>query len=306
VIPHLQETLQELYTTLLPNRDGRIADYIPELSRANPDHFGIAVTEVSGKTFKTGDTEVPFTLQSVSKPFVYALALKELGAEAVHKMVGTEPTGMAFNSIIRLEEGSDKPHNPMINAGAIAVTDLLKTPKDKSRLDHVLEYFSDYAGTKLHLDEKTYLSERLSGHKNRAIAHLLRQYNRVGEDFEASLDLYFQHCSIVIDTAHLSQMAATLANGGIHPTTLKRVIDARHVKDVLSLMFTCGMYDSSGEWAYAVGIPAKSGVSGALMAVVPGKMGIATFSPLLNRQGHSVRGSLAIRALSEKFGLSVF
>jgi len=300
--------LEELHSKYLPLRQGKIADYIPELSKARPDEFGIAVTTCSGETFSVGDFQKEFTIQSISKPFVYGLALEDLGRDFLRSKVGVEPTGDAFNSIVELEENSHRPYNPMINSGAIAVTSFIQGASSAEKLNRILGLFSRYLGRTPHLDVPVFISERNTGHRNRAIAHLLRHFQVLSHDavLDDVLDLYFQQCSIAMNARDLSSMAATLANGGAHPTTGERAIRSEFVRDLLSLMFTCGMYDSSGEWAYSVGFPAKSGVSGGILAVVPGQMGIAVYSPLLDSRGHSVRGIKVCEELSARLNLSIF
>jgi glutaminase len=299
-------TLRELHEKYLPLREGKLADYIPELSKADPGHFGLAVSTVDGQTYSAGDADTAITLQSVSKPFVYGLALEELGPEAVHEQVGMEPTGEAFNSIIELEKKTHRPYNPMINAGALAVTNLIPGTSPADKLGRILKLFSRYAGHPVHLDGSVFVSERFSGHRNRAIAHLLRHFGRMGPDLDENLDLYFQQCSVLFSTVDMALMAGTLANGGVQPVTGERVLARANLRPLLSLMFTCGMYDSSGEWAFHVGLPAKSGVSGGILAVVPGKMGIAVTSPLLDNSGHSVRGHAVFRELAKRWNLSLF
>lgn len=298
--------LAETYAEFRALGSGKIADYIPELAKADPNRFGIALVTVDGQVFEAGDSQTPFTLQSVSKPFVYGLALEDHGRKWVHSRVGVEPTGDAFNSILELEEDSHRPYNPMINSGAIAISSMIRGSDPAEKLNRILELFSAYFDRRVHLDVPVFVSEKSTGHRNRAIAHLLRHFEVIGPDIEGALDLYFQQCSILADARDLATMAATLANGGVQPRSQKRVLAASHARDLLSLMFTCGMYDSAGEWAYTVGLPAKSGVSGGILAVVPGRMGIAAYSPLLDPCGHSVRGAAAIRALSEKLRLSIF
>ena len=299
----LIEKLHRRYATLT---EGQLASYIPELARVNPNLFSIAVTTSAGETFSTGNVSTCFTMQSVSKPFVYGLAAEELGRAELHKRVGVEPSGEAFNSIVELEKVTHRPYNPMINSGAIAVTSLL-TPKDpKVRFEKILKLFADLSGRALEIDEAVFQSERSTAHRNRSIAHLMRHFDVIEGDIDASLDIYFQQCSILADVTDLSRMAATLANGGVQPVSKTRVLAADTVRDMLSLMFTCGMYDSAGEWAFEVGLPAKSGVSGGLIAVVPGKMGIAVYSPLIDSRGHSHRGVAVIKDLSNELGLGIF
>jgi glutaminase len=303
---NMNQFLQTLVNKYRPLKTGSTASYIPELAKADPDQFAIVVMTCDGQVFQAGDTEHKFTLQSASKPFVYGMALEEHGREFLRSRVGVEPSGEAFNSIVELEKHTHRPYNPMINSGAIAVSSFINDTENAKRLDRVLKLFADYTGHTVNVDEAVFLSEKKTAHRNRSIAHLLRHFEIIGDDIEESLDLYFKQCSILANTIDLATMAATLANGGIQPNTKKVLVKKEHVSDILSLMFTCGMYDSAGEWAYTVGLPAKSGVSGGLLAVVPGKMGIATYSPLIDQQGHSIRGIHAISDLVRHFNLNIF
>lgn len=303
----IQKTIEELYKKYLPLKDGHTADYIPELAKADPEHFGIAIVTSQGEVFKVGNFNNKFTLQSTSKPFVYGLALEEIGQQKMLSKVGVEPTGEAFNSIIELEKQSHRPYNPMINSGAIAISSLIKGKNFNERLQKVLDLFKNYVGHEVCVDENVFLSEKKTAHRNRAIAHLLRHFGIIEEDnIEETLDLYFKQCSILVDTLDLASIAATLANGGIQPLTKKQIISSDTARDILSLMFTCGMYDTAGEWAYTVGLPAKSGVSGGILAALPGVMGIAVYSPLINEHGHSVRAVKVFQELAQKYSLSVF
>lgn len=303
---NINNFLEELIKKYSPLTSGAPASYIPELAHADPNDFAIAVVTCDGKIFKAGKTDKNFTLQSTSKPFVYAMALEEHGRDFMRSRVGVEPSGEAFNSIVELEKSTHRPYNPMINSGAIAVSSFIKDHQDKKRLDRVLELFANYTGHPVNIDENVFLSEKKTAHRNRSIAHLLRHFDIIGDDIEESLDLYFKQCSVLVNTVDLASMAATLANGGVQPCTQKSVIKKEYIQDILSLMFTCGMYDSAGEWAYTVGLPAKSGVSGGILAVVPGKMGIAAYSPLIDKQGHSVRSVHAIKDFVEKYKLNIF
>lgn len=285
---------------------GATASYIPELAKADPNGFAIAVVTCDGQVYQAGNIEHKFTLQSASKPFVYGMALEEHGREFMRSRVGVEPSGEAFNSIVELEKNTHRPYNPMINSGAIAVSSFIHDTKTTKRLDRILGLFADYVGHDVSVDEDVFLSEKKTAHRNRSIAHLLRHFEIIGDDIEESLDLYFKQCSILVNTTDLAMMAATLANGGVQPKSKKIIVKKEYVPDILSLMFTCGMYDSAGEWAYTVGLPAKSGVSGGLLTVVPGKMGIATYSPLIDGQGHSVRGVHAVRDLVNQYNLNIF
>lgn len=297
------EALVKKYT---PLNLGATASYIPELAKINPDIFGIAVATTDGEIFQAGNTSFNFTLQSASKPFVYAMALEEHGRDFMRSRVGVEPSGEAFNSIVELEKNTHRPYNPMINSGAIAVSSFIHDKEKVTRLERILSLFSDYTDHPVSIDEAVFLSEKKTAHRNRSIAHLLRHFDIIGDDIEESLDLYFKQCSTLVNTVDLAFMAATLANNGVQPKTNKVLIKEEYVPDVLSLMFTCGMYDTAGEWAYTVGLPAKSGVSGCIFAVVPGKMGIAVYSPLIDQHGHSIRGVHAIKDLVTKYNLSIF
>lgn len=303
----MQVILEELYQRFLPLEEGAVAQYIPELSKVDPNLFGIAVVTVDGECFEVGDSRHGFTLQSVSKPFVYGMALESHGRERLLKHVGVEPTGNAFNSIIELERHSHRPYNPMINSGAIAVTSLIEPGAAiEKRWNHILKGFEAYLGHPISYDQAVFESERNTGHRNRAIAYLLRNFGVIGADIEDTLELYFRQCSISVNTMDLALMAATLAGGGVQPLSQTRVLSPESTKDLLSLMFTCGMYDSAGEWAYTVGLPAKSGVSGGILTVVPGRMGIAVYSPRLDSHGHSVRGLHVMSELARREHLSLF
>lgn len=282
-----------------------MATYIPELAKANPDDFGICMTTADGKVFAVGDVDTPFTIQSISKPFTYGIAIELYGQDYVSKFVGVEPSGDAFNSIM-LEKNTHRAFNPMVNAGAIATTALLYQYYGESTLDRILERFSVAAGRELSIDKDVYLSESRTGHRNRAIAHLLLNFGMVPDNIESALDIYFQQCSILVTCKDLSMMAATLSNLGTNPLTKKTVFDINGVKDMLSIMLTCGMYDYSGQWAYDVGMPAKSGVSGGVMSVVNRQLGIATYSPRLDARGNSCRGIDVSVELANELGLHTF
>ncbi|WP_408095787.1 glutaminase A [Peredibacter sp. HCB2-198] len=298
--------LEELYQRHLSCREGHPATYIPELAKANVNNFAIVIATIDGEVFKVGDHDVQFSMQSTSKPFSYGMVLQEMGRDFVMSKVGVEPTGEAFNSIVELEKNTHRPYNPMINSGAIAISSYIKGTHFQERLQNMTEFFSQFAGQKLRIDDVIFESEKTTAHRNRSIAHLLRHFGVIDGKIEESLDLYFKQCSFMVNTVDLAMMAATLANKGVHPKTGGRALSEDYTGDVLSLMFTCGMYDTSGKWAYSVGIPAKSGVSGAIFGVVPGKMGIAVYSPPINEHGHSIRGLKVFQDLSRELNLSIF
>jgi glutaminase len=304
--PHeLQALIDSLHAKYVSDHSGQVATYIPELGKANPDHFGICLIATDGRTFEAGDCDAPFTIQSISKPFAFGLAVEEMGADEVLNRVSVEPSGDAFNSI-ELQTGSNRPFNPMINTGAITVSALLHSLHGHRTFDHLLERFSAIAGRQLAIDEAVYESERRTGHRNRAIAHLLLNFGVVHEEIEAALDVYFRQCSILVTARDLAMMGATLSNMGRNPLTNESTYSIRHVKDILSIMFTCGMYDYSGQWAYRVGIPAKSGVAGGVLAVINRQLGIGTYSPRLDKYGNSVRGIEVCVDLASRLGLHVF
>lgn len=298
----ITDYLNALRERLLSNTGGKVASYIPELSQAPAGGFGICIATMDGTIYAAGDAQTPFTIQSMSKPFTYGHALGKLGREKVLTKVGVEPTGEAFNSII-LDDLKNRPFNPMVNAGAIAVANLmidLENPLPPEDL------FSRFAGRKLEVDEAVFASEHQTGHRNRAIAYMMLNTGMIDHLPETVLDFYFRQCSVMVTCEDMAMMAATLANLGRHPVTHDQVLEVEHVQDVLTLMNTCGMYDYAGQWSYEVGIPAKSGVAGGIIAVIPGQAGIAIWSPPLDEVGNSVRGVEVCKAISRDFGLHAF
>jgi glutaminase len=301
----LHTAIDDAYARYQPLTDGQIATYIPELGKANPELFGIALATSSGRLFQVGDTDHPFSLQSISKPLMFGLALEKFGHEMVSRFVGVEPSGDAFNAI-SLQSDTHRPHNAMINAGAITITALLHAQFGDETFDMVLDRLSQAAGRQLSVDQSVYESERRTGHRNRAIAHLLLNFGMVHDQAEDALDVYFRQCAVLVTCRDLAIIGATLANMGRNPMTGAAVFDLVTVRSMLAIMFTCGMYDYSGEWAFRVGLPAKSGVSGGVMAVVNRQLGIATFSPRLDARGNSCRGIEVCSDLAGRFGLHAF
>ena len=280
---------------------GMVASYIPELAEADPAAFGIVIATVDGAVYEIGDTRTPFTIQSMAKPLTYAAILDRLGPVAVRQRIGVEPTGDAFNAI-SLGAGTGMPLNPMVNAGAITAVGLMPGGAG-SRLESLVGSLGRFAGRHLDLDDAVYTSERDTGHRNRAIAHLLRGTGAIADDPDAVVDAYFKVCAVSVTARDLALIAATLANGGRHPLTGEQAASDATVRDTLSVMATCGMYDGAGEWMYEVGLPAKSGVSGGIFAVLPGQLGIGVWSPRLDSRGNSVRGVAVCRDLARELDL---
>jgi glutaminase len=307
--------LEELYRRHLSLHDDEVVGYYesgvgyhkPEAPSAEQERFPVCVATMNGEVFVAGDYDSSFALQSISKMFVYGLALEVCWHERVLARVGVEPSGDAFNSIV-FDERHNRPFNPMVNAGALATTDLVGDGNATGpALERILKALRCYAGNQdLEVDEDVFEAEMRTADRNRATAYLMRSEGMLDGDIEATLALYLRQCSVRVTCRELALMAATLANGGVNPATGDRALGFRHVRDVLSVMHTCGMYDFAGEWAYRVGIPAKSGVSGGVLAVVPGKLGIGVFSPGLDVYGNSVRGTAVCEEISERLGLHVF
>ena len=297
--------LADLHRRFASVDDGEVATYIPELAKADPNWFGLAIATIDGAVYTAGDVDTSFTIQSVSKPFLYGLALQTLGRPAVLRKVGVEPTGDAFNSTV-LDLEHNRPFNPMVNAGAIAVSALVRGADYADKRRVMLDLFARYAGHAMTIDEATYRSEAETGDRNRMIAGLMAEKNMIEGNIDEILDLYFSQCSVEVTCRDLAMMAAVLANGGVHPLTGERALAQENVHDVLTVMNSCGMYNYAGQWSYEVGIPAKSGVSGGIAAVIPGQIGIAAFSPRLDGYGNSVRAIAACKKIADDFGLHVF
>ncbi|CDO85944.1 hypothetical protein AWC29_13875 [Mycobacterium triplex] len=292
----LEAELNAIFDHVAGIHQGEVADYIPALQAADPDWFGVSLVTVDNHRYDIGDFKQGFTIQSVSKPFAYAIALEQRGIDAVLQRIGVEPSGDPFNAI-EFDMNTRRPYNPMVNAGAILTTSLL------GDTDSVAAAFARFAGRALELDEVVRRSESDSGDRNRAIAYLMRNFGMLETEVETTLQAYFRQCALLVDTRDLATMGATLANRGVNPMTGERAVSEANVVRVLSAMSTCGMYDYAGEWLYSVGLPAKSGVSGAVLAVLPGQFGLAIFSPPLDGHGNSVRGLAFCREISDRFSL---
>lgn len=295
--------LRSIYDQVKPNQSGAVADYIPQLGRVDPEQFGVSVVSVDGQRHSIGESDVDFCVQSCCKPINYCLALEEHDADHVHRHIGCEPSGHTFNELTLNSQG--RPHNPMINAGAIMSCSLIRTDLTMAdRFDHVMKMWKRLAGgTKPGFSNATYLSERRTADRNFALGYFMREKRAFPEktDLVSTLEFYFQCCSIEMTAESMSMVAATLANGGVCPVTGERILRPDTVRKCLTLMYSCGMYDFSGEWAFHIGLPAKSGVSGAVMVVVPNVLGLCIWSPRLDAQGNSVRGIEFCRELVQTY-----
>ena len=301
-VAQILKTLHARYASL---NEGAVADYIPELSKVDPNLFGICIATRDGNIYEVGDTRHKFTIQSISKAISYGLALEDRGEEHILSRIGVEPSGDAFNAI-SLQPGSGAPFNPMINAGAIATCGQILKTGGQTRIQRITDYLSLCVGGRLQIDEQVYRSESETGHRNRAIGWMLRNFNIIDEDPREIVETYFQQCSLLVSCTDLAVMGATLANQGINPLTGERAIAHQFVDNVLGVMASCGMYDWSGEWLYRVGLPAKSGVGGGILAVLPGQLGIGVFSPPLDAKGNSLRGIRVCMDLARDLALHMF
>ena len=299
--PPLLRFLAACHADFSAETGGAVADYIPELGKADPDHFGISLATLDGHVYEVGDTRIPFTIQSISKPFVFALALDTLGAARVESAIGVEPSGDPFNSI-RLN-ADNHPFNPMVNAGAIACSGLIHEAKGDGAFEYIRQALGRFAGRELGIDEAVYASESATGDRNRAIGYLLRNSTVIKDDVSEVLEVYFRQCSVLVTARDIAVMAATLANRGINPVTGEQVMTPYAISRTLSVMTSSGMYDYAGEWIYRVGIPAKSGVGGGILAALPARLGLGSYSPRLDRHGNSVRGIKVCEALSSHYDL---
>lgn len=308
-LPHrdaVAELVQDAYDHASPQVRGEIASYIPELASANPDHLAVCIAQVDGVVHGVGEVAVEFSIQSISKAFVYALARDALGHGAVRDSVGVNNTGLPFDSVMAIELNHGHPMNPMVNAGAIATTAMIPGGSSAEQWANIQAGLSAFAGRPLEIDQGAYESEVKTNFRNRALARLVQSYGTVDFDPVGAVDVYTRQCALKVTTHDLAVMGATLADGGVNPVTGKRVVSAGVCRDVLSVMASTGMYEQSGQWLFEIGVPAKSGVSGGIVAVVPGKGAVATYSARLDPTGNSVRGQAAIAYLSRALGLNLF
>jgi glutaminase len=303
----VQRYLESLHADYAGVDDGVVATYIPELGKADPAWFALCVVTVDGHVYAAGDADQAFSIQSVSKPFTAALVMAQQGPQAIHDKIGVEPTGLPFNSRMAIElYPKQRSVNPLVNAGAIAAVSLVQASSEQDRWNKIIDNFNGYAGTTLTVLEDVYKSEYETAFGNRAIANLLFNYDRLYSDPEEAMRVYTRECSVGVSAKDLGMMGATLANGGVNPVTDRRMLPAEHVPELLAIMATAGFYDESGEWMYSAGLPAKTGVGGGIVAVVPGRFAIAAFSPRLNEAGNSIRSLNAIRDIAGTLGVGVF
>ena len=298
----VNDLLAQVHDRWMDDRSGEVLHGIPALENVDPDTFGICLATADGHVYEEGDTDLPFCIQSISKAFTYGMALEDNGTKQVDAKIDVEPSGDLFNEI-SLHPVTHRPRNPMINAGAIAAASLVRGAGVHDQVERVQTTFSEYADRRLEIDDEIYASMQESGHRNRAISHMLREFGILECSPDDALEVYLRACSTMVTCCDLAMMGATLANLGINPRTGKTVLPQVHMERVLSVMSTCGMYDAAGEWVASVGMAAKSGVGGGIVAVLPGQLALAVFSPRLDEHGNSVRGVQACRQLSQDLEL---
>lgn len=302
----INAVLKEAYEKFKDNKDGKNADYIKALEIVDPKIFGITLMTPDGKVYEVGDTTEVVSIQSISKVFTAAKVIQEKGEKFLQEKIGVNATGLAFNSIIALEHQGGSASNPFVNAGAIQSTSWVEAKDSKERWAKISGYMDDFAGRKLPFNEEVYDSEVNDNKRNQAISKILDAYGRMGSDPLEATTVYTKQCSVNISSHDLAVMGATFANDGVNPVTGKKVLDRQYVSKILSVMATAGLYDNAGDWLYLTGTPAKSGVGGGILAIVPGKLGIGVVSPPLDKFGNSVRGQLAAAYIIEKLGINPF
>lgn len=302
----LQSVVDAAYEKYKNLNEGANADYIPLLATVPSDLFAVVIATKDGDLFTAGDIDYRFSIQSVSKPFTAALVMQQQSPEAILEKIGVEPTGLPFNSKLALEIHDARSVNPLVNAGAIAAVSLVKAESEADRWAQVHANLETFAGTELPLLEAVYQSEYETAWSNRGIANLLYNYDRLYAEPEEALRVYTKQCSVGVNTTELAWMGATLANSGVHPLTDERALAAEHVPELLALMASAGFYDESGEWMFTAGLPAKTGVGGGIVAIVPGEFAIAAFSPRVNNAGNSIKAMRAIRYIASELEASIY
>jgi len=302
----VQSVVREAYDKFKGETGGKNADYIPVLAQVDPKLFGIAVVSTDNQVVSVGDTDHSFSIQSISKVFSQALAMEELGPDAFLQKIGNEPTGRAFNSVNAVAEMPTHTGNPLVNAGAIATVSLISAKTADEKWNKILDFYSRAAGEKLKLIDEVYKSEAATNTGNKALSMLLAKYDRIYADPFESVDVYTKQCSVGVNVVQLARMGATLANNGKNPATGDQIINPDNVPEILSTMMMAGLYDGSGGWAWHVGLPAKSGVGGGIVAVVPGKGAIAVFAPPLDDAGNSVKAQKVIEYVARKLNYNLY
>jgi len=305
-VDRVQSLVDEAYNRFRFIDTGKVADYIPALAKVDPQLFGLCVVEVNGAVHLAGHADVEFSIQSVSKPFVFALICQAIGENEARDKLGVNSTGLPFNSVIAIERINEGTNNPMVNAGAIATTSLAPGKTGDEKWQFIQEHISRFAGRPLSLNQEVYQSEAATNQRNRGIAKILQAYDRIFFDPIEATDIYTKQCSLNVTAKDLAVMAATLANGGVNPLTQAAIIDPIHCQHVLAVMVTAGLYENSGDWLYETGLPGKSGVSGGMVTAAPGKGGLGTFAPRLDEAGNSIQGQLVTKFLSQNLGLNLF
>jgi glutaminase len=302
----VSDLVAEAYARYQANTDGQNSQVYPALARVPDELFGICVVDTGGNVYATGDADYDFTIMSVSKPFVFALVCQEIGVEWARHQIGVNATGRAFNSLAAIEQSPDGRTNPMVNAGAIATTSLVPGATLEAKWQFIHDGLSRFAGRSLPLNDDVYASASLTNYRNQSIARLLQSYGRIYMDPVDATDLYTMQCSVNVSAKDLAVMGATLADGGVNPLTGAKVVDAAICHYTLAVMATAGLYETSGDWLYDIGLPGKSGIGGGIVTVSPGKGGLGTFAPRLDNAGNSVKGQLVAKFLSQRLGLDLF
>jgi glutaminase len=302
----IEELVEEAYARFKPNKDGKNSQVYPALAKVPSELFGICIVGTSGNVYAIGDSDYEFTIMSVSKPFIFALVCEEIGVEEARQKLGVNATGMAFNSLAGIERSPDGRSNPMVNSGAIATTSLVPGGNLEARWKFIHDGLSRFAGRKLPLNDEVYASASATNFRNQAIARMLQSYGRIYIDPADAVDLYTKQCALNVSAKDLAVMGATLADGGVNPITKERVVDPSVCHYALAVMTTAGLYETSGDWLFDIGLPGKSGIGGGIVTVSPGKGGLGTFAPPLDAAGNSVKGQLAAKYLSQELGMDLF
>ena len=302
----IEAALEAAFTKYTTLREGAVADYVPSLAKVDPNLFGIVLVTVDGKVYTAGNITSVVSIQSISKVFTMAKVIEESGADAIRDNMGVDATGQGFNSIAAVEQYKGAEMNPLVNPGAITATSMVKGASAEAVWAAIIGEYNDYAGRSLTVLQDVYKSESDTNQRNQAIAMLMYAYGHIKANPQQACELYTRQCSVGVNAKDLAMMAATLANGGRNPVSKKQVIDAKYVPNILAVMATAGLYDDSGKWLYATGLPAKSGAGGGIIAVSPGKFGIAAISPPLDAAGNSVRAQRAIGDISSALGGNPF